>query len=128
MTRLVLKSLVLGFVTGTVFLRVAPFGLVIGFVEFLRPILAPGIDLFRPLFQYVSGPLLWMLGLVLNGLVYTMLFLVIFLARKSVSSRGAKLLTTLLVLLVFLALTGMLTNLHSWLTSPNKGWIFQVGA
>ncbi len=129
MTKVIIKSLVLGFIIGTVFLGIAPLGLGIAFVEFLRPILVPGIDLFRSLYQSGSGSLPWIFGFgfILNGLIYTILFLSISLLKKYVVNRKVKLLTILAAILTFLATTGMLTNLYSFLTSPNKSWIFRIG-
>jgi hypothetical protein len=127
MPKLILKSLVFGFIVGAIFLGLAPFGLVFAFVEFLRPILIPGIDLFRPLWQNTSGSSPWILGVTLNGLIYTILFLTILLIRKHVVSRKVKFLTIFFVVLVFLAITGMLTNFYYFLISPNKSWIFGVG-
>jgi len=87
MTKVIIKSLVLGFIIGTVFLGIAPLGLGIAFVEFLRPILVPGIDLFRSLYQSGSGSLPWIFGFILNGLIYTILFLSISLLKKYVVNR-----------------------------------------
>jgi len=125
MTKVIIKSLVLGFIIGTVFLGIAPLGLGVAFVEFLRPILIPGIDLFRSFYQ--SGSLPWIFGFILNGLIYTILFLSFSLLKKYVVNRKVKLLTILAAILTFLAITGMLTNLYSFLTSPNKSWIFRIG-
>ncbi len=128
MTKVIIKSLVLGFIIGTVFLGIAPLGLGIAFVGFLRPILIPGIDLFRPLYQSGSGSLPWIFGFILNGLIYTALFLSILLIQEHVVQRRAKVLMILFVSLIFLAITGMLTNLYLFFTSPNKAWILRIGA
>ncbi len=128
MTRVIIKSLVLGFVIGTVFLGIAPLGLGIAFVEFLRPILIPGLVLIRPLYQSGSGLLPWILGFILNGLIYTALFLSILLVQKHVVQRRVRVVMILFVSLVFLAITGMLTNLYFFFTSPNKSWILRIGA
>ena len=127
MPKLIIKSLVLGFIVGAVFLGLSPLGLVIAFVEFLRPILIPGIDLFQPLVRNVGGSLSMMLGLILNGLIYSILFLSILAIRKYVVSRKIKFMAILFVILAFLAVTGMLANLYYFITSPNKSWIFMVG-
>ena len=128
MTKVTIKSLVLGFIIGTVFLGIAPLGLGIAFVEFLRPILIPGIDLFRPLYQNGGGSLPWIFGFILNGLIYTALFLSILVIQKHAVHRKVKFLTIVFVSLVFLAITGMLTNFYLFFTSPNKSWIFRIGA
>ncbi len=123
-----IKSLVLGFMIGTVFFGIAPLGLGIALVEFLRPILIPGIDLFRPLYASGSGSWPWIFGFILNGLIYTALFLSILLIQKHVAHRKGKFVMILFVSLVFLAITGMLTNFYLFLTSPNKSWILRIGA
>ena len=128
MTKVIIKSLVLGFIIGTVFLGIAPLGLGIALVEFLRPILIPGIDLLRPLYQSGSGSLLWIFGFILNGLIYTALFSSIFVVRKHVVRRKVRLLMILSVSLVFLAITGMLSDLYFLFSSPDKSWIFRIGA
>ncbi len=123
-----IKSLVLGFIIGTLFFGIAPLGLGIALVEFLRPILIPGIELFRPLYPNGSGSWPWIFGFILNGLIYTALFLSIFAVRKHVVDRKVRLLMILSVSLVFLAITGMLTDLYFLFTSPDKSWIFRIGA
>ncbi len=112
MTKVITKALVLGFIIGTVFLGIAPLGLGIAFVEFLRPILIPGIDLFRSLYLSGTGAWPWVLGLILNGLIYTALFLSILVIQKHAVHRKVKFLTIVFVSLVFLAITGMLTNFY----------------
>lgn len=128
MTKVIIRSSVLGFIIGTVFLAIAPLGLGIAFVEFLRPILIPGIDLFRSLYPSGTGAWPWILGFILNGLIYTALFLSILVIQKQVGHRKVKFLMISFVGLVFLALTGMLTNFYLFFTSPNKSWIFRIGA
>ncbi len=127
MTKVIIKSLVLGFIIGTVFFGLAPFGLGIAFVEFLKPILIPGIDLFRLFWQNTPGSSPLVPGLILNGIIYTLLFFTILLIRKHVISIKVKFLTILFVVLSFLAVTGMFTNVYLFLTSPNKSWIFEIG-
>ena len=87
MNKLTAKSLTLGFIVGTVFLGIAPLGLGIRFVEILKPILAPGIVLFHPLWENTSGSLRWMLALVLNGLVYSAFFFAVLLIKKYITNR-----------------------------------------
>ncbi len=128
MTKVIIRSAVLGFIVGTVFLAIAPLGLGIAFIEFLRPILIPGINLFRSLYLSGTGAWPWVLGLILNGLIYTALFLSIVVIQKRVAPRKVKVLMILFVGLVFLALTGMLTNFYVLFTSPNKSWIFRMRA
>jgi hypothetical protein len=130
-TKLVLKSLISGLVIGTVFTIVAVFGLVSAFIEFLKPILVPRIEPFTSFFVFlknVSGASSLIIALVRSWLTYTTLILVILLIQKYVEDRKLKFFAILFVILVFLALTGMFTNLYYFLSSPNKSWIFQVGA
>jgi len=115
--KLIVKSLVLGFMTGTVFLGLAPFGLGFSFVEFLRPILMPGIDLFQPLGRNIGGSLAMLLGLILNGLIYFIFFLSILTIQKYVVSRKMKVAAILCVVLVFLAITGMLSGVWHFMAS-----------
>lgn len=128
MTKLIIKSLVFGFVIGTIFMGIAPLGLGIAFVEFLRPLLIPGINLLQSFWQSPGGSPALLLGLFLNGIIYAMLFLSFSLSRKQVVSRKAKHLISWLVALLFLAVTGMLTNVVVLLSSENRSWIFQLGA
>ncbi len=88
-----------------VFGHCSALGLGIAFVEFVRPILAPGIDLSR--------------------LLYTALCFSLFSIQKNVGPRKAKWLMLVFISLVFLALTGMLTNLYVFFTAPNKAWILR---
>lgn len=128
MTRLTINSLAYGFVAGIVFFALAPLGLGIAMIEFLRPLLIPGVALFQLFWRDLTGAAGLILGLVLNGMIYSILFLSFALVRKHITSRNGKLLTVVVVCLVFLAATGMLNNIYLLLTSPDKSWIFQVGA
>lgn len=125
---LIMKSLALGFIVGAVLLGVAPLGLAIAFVEFIKPILAPGIGILQLLSQNILGSSFWIFGLLLNGLVYALLIFGILFIRSYAKSKKAKLAMTSLVILAFLALTGMLNDLYFLLSSPNKSWIFRIGA
>lgn len=118
MFKLVIKSSVFGFITGTIFLGLASFGLFIAFLEVLRPILMPGIDLFQPLYRNANASLTRniVIGFILNGLIYTILFLNILMIRKHVASRKVKLMAILFVVLAFLGITGMLDNFYYSLT------------
>lgn len=128
MTKFYRKPLVYGFVVGVLFFVLAPLGLGIAIIQFLRPILIPGVALFQLFLRDFTGAMGLILGLVLNGVIYSMLLLSFALVRKHIASRNGKFLTTAVVCLVFLAATGMLTNIYLLLTSPDKSWIFQVGA
>lgn len=128
MSKLIRQALIYGFVTGTLLFVIAPLGLGIAMIEFLRPILVPGIGLLQLFWQSPAGAVVLVSGLLLNGVIYSMLFLSISLLREQAFSRNTKLLTAVLVTLVFLAATGMLTNIYLLLVSPDKSWIFQIGA
>lgn len=128
MTKLIRRSLIYGFIAGTVFFAIAPLGLGIAVIEFLRPILIPGVSLFQLFRQNLTGIGTLILGLILNGIIYSLLFLSFSLAREYVTGRKAKLLTSVLVSLAFLTATGMLGKLVLLLTSADKSWIFQIGA
>jgi len=130
MTKLVVKSLMLGFIIGIIFFAVFPLGLVIAFVEFLRPLLIPGHDLFKSLWQ-TSGFVpasQWIFAIALNGVIYTILFFSILLIKKNVTDSRMKFFVIVVVILMFFSVTGMLTNLYYFFISPNKSWIFQIGA
>lgn len=128
MTKVSFKSFVSGFITGAVLLATAPLGLGIAFVEFLKPILAPAVGMLRTLSPNISAPFLWLFAFLLNGLVYALLFFSIVLIRKNISGRKKKTALILMLILAFLALTGMLGNLYDFLKSPDKSWIFETGA
>ena len=67
-------------------------------------------------------------GIVLNGIIYAVLFLVISLVNKNISNKATKVAAIALVILVFLGLSGMIASFLAFLTSPDKTWIFEVGA
>ncbi len=132
MIKLAIESLLFGFLVGIIFFAIAPLALGIAFVEFLRPILIPGIDLLKLFWPWQSSGNIpasqWTLSIALNGFIYSILFFAILLARKNIADRKRKLFTIIVVILIFLLITGMLTNLYSYFISPNKSWILNVGA
>ena len=137
MKKIIVKSLKLGFIVGLIFFAIAPLGLAIAFFEFLSPVLLPGkklIHILWPLsppgvFGQVRIPANWWLSLImLNGLVYSIFFFTIFLTRKIIANRTSKWIAISTIVLIFLAATGMLTNIYFLCTSPDKSWILQVGA
>ena len=130
MTKLVVKSLILGFVIGIIFFALAPLALGIVFIEFLRPVLIPGIDLLKS-FSQTTGSIpasQWIFAIALNGLIYSILFFAILFTLKNIADRKKQFFTIVVIIIIFLLITGMLTNLYSLLTSPNKSWILDVGA
>ena len=82
MNILVKKCLTLGFVVCPVFLAIAPLGLGIAFIEFLKPVLDPGVRLLRLLWENTPDPLYWILALVLNGLVYSAFFYAVMFVKR----------------------------------------------
>ena len=88
MLKLVIKSTIIGFIIGSVFMVVAPLGLGISFIEYLKPVLIPGVSLMQLVGQTtVDSPFL-MLGLFLNGLIYTVVALCFLLTRKYLEKRS----------------------------------------
>jgi hypothetical protein len=126
-----IKPLIFGFFTGVLLLPVAILGLVVAFIEFLRPVLMPGIELLRALPEGIlqSFPIgLLIAGVVLNGIIYALLFFLISLVQGNITNKGMKVAAITLVILGFLTATGMVVNFLDFLASPNKSWIFEVGA
>ncbi|PCJ27098.1 MAG: hypothetical protein COA96_04065 [SAR86 cluster bacterium] len=82
MLKLVFKSAITGFIVGSVFMALAPLGLGISFVEYLEPVLIPGVSLLHLAGKTTVDSLFLMLGLFLNGLIYTGLTLCFLLTRK----------------------------------------------
>ncbi len=78
MKNIYIRSLLCGFALGTVLFTIAPLGLAIGFVELLRPVLVPGIMLAQLLLGNGFGVLTIFLSVVLNGLVFSLVFLAAF--------------------------------------------------
>ena len=89
MTRLILRSLLIGFIIGTIFLGIAPMGLGSVFVARLRPVLVPGRYLFPRSLVNTLGSLWWVPLIILNGLVYTVFVFVILFAYRMVVGRKA---------------------------------------
>jgi hypothetical protein len=110
-----IKAAILGFFTGVVLVPVAVLGLVVGLIEFLRPVLLPGVDALRTLPQGVlqsfTLPLL-AVGVVLNGIIYGALLFGISLAHRNIAHKGIKVAIIAGVIMVFLAATGMIANLE----------------
>ncbi len=120
------KPLILGFITGVVLVFVSTLGLVIGLVEFLQPLLSPGTELLRGRAENLPvNPLL--LGLLLNGLIYMVLFGLISLA-KQLKERWMRVTAIVLIFIVFIFATGMTNHIMASIASPDKSFIFGVGA
>lgn len=71
---------------GIIFLTIAPLGLAISFIESLKPILAPGTYLSELILGGSSGLQYFIITIVANGLIYTSVFFILFLARKNNNS------------------------------------------
>lgn len=120
-----IKPLVFGFITGVVFVFVSTLGLVIGFFEFIRPALSPGTEILRGSAENIPAPLI--VGIILNGIIYAALFYAIALTKKFFDGRK-RTLAIAVIIIIFLALTGMLSDIFTFIVSPDKAWIFNVGA
>lgn len=83
MNRLMIKALVYGFTLGALLFAIAPLGLGLSLIEMLKPILVPGVYLARAIPGNTAGTGSILVALLLNGVVFTILFAVILLARKA---------------------------------------------
>ena len=77
MAKLHIKPIIFGFILGIAFFGIAPLGLGIWFIEYLKPILVPGIFLA----QLASGDAIGLVPLIfavfLNGIIYSIIILAI---------------------------------------------------
>ncbi|MEX0931322.1 MAG: hypothetical protein WDZ88_01085 [Candidatus Paceibacterota bacterium] len=120
------KSTIFGAILGVVFVFISTLGLVVGMIEFLRPVLSPGTELLRGRVDMLPfNPLL--LGLVLNAFIYILLFTSISFARRA-ETKQKRIVGVVSVLVVYFALTGMFGEILALLTSSDPLWIFRVGA
>ena len=124
-----LRPLLTGFGLGVMLYLFAIFGLVIAFIEFLRPLLIPGINLVRLLAGSTANTvLLLVVGIALNGAIYSLLFHACSQVSQKASSPGMKRAALFSIAVVFLLVTGMAYELYLFWASPDKSWIWQVGA
>ena len=86
MKRICLKSIICGFVLGSILFAIAPLGLGISLIEFLKPVLAPGTLITPLIFGNSAGAITIVVALTINGVMFTIPFLCYFLTRKSSSS------------------------------------------
>ena len=117
LSKLVIKSLIFGFITGTVLLVISFFMIVSTFVEFFIPILTPGATLVDLYSGNAPTYVIWISIFVLNVLVYSTLYFIISLIAKKILSRKAKFIAVFIVVVLFLVFTGMISNLldiSSW--------------
>ena len=130
MIRSVAKSILAGFIVGAIGLVIAPLGLQIAAIEFFRPVLIPGIDVLQPLWLHAFGaPMMpaWVLGLLLNGGAYAVLFLTISFVRLFGFGGMITWLMTVAVIFAFLAITGMLTRVCDWFVPVYRSWVVPIG-
>jgi len=85
MRKLIAKSIIVGFVIGTVFFAIAPLGLGISLIEALRPVLIPGVAFMHLLGINTIYPASQIFALFLNGLIYSTLVLVILVMKSRVA-------------------------------------------
>jgi len=135
---LIKKSLKWGVIVSVISIMIAPFGLSIALVEFLAPVLMPS-RFVAPLLFYIFGlispnlilEMSWLfIGIIVifNVVVYSIFIFSILIIRERIKSIKVKLFAILLTILVFLFISGMFANLYYFIISPNKSWIFMIGA
>jgi hypothetical protein len=81
MNRIILKSIVCGFVVGSILFAIAPLGLGISLIEILKPVLVPGVLLTQLILGNSIGIFPLTLALILNGVIFTVPFTVYFFTR-----------------------------------------------
>ena len=79
--KLIVKNTVYGFILGTILFGIAPLGLGISFIEYLKPVLVPGVFLTQLILGNTVGPMQLLLALFLNGIIFSIPFLVFSLSR-----------------------------------------------
>lgn len=77
------KSIVFGFILGTILFAIAPLGLGISLVELLKPVLAPGAIITQQILGSSAGVSAIALALTINGAIFSLLFICYFLVRKN---------------------------------------------
>lgn len=87
MTKSIVKSLLCGFILGCILFAIAPLGLGVYFIEQLKPALVPGVYLCRFMIGNSTGFNTILLSLFLNGIIYSIPFLVISLAKLNNQDR-----------------------------------------
>lgn len=87
MIKLIGKSAIFGFVLGALLFGIAPLGLGIYFIEYLKPVLVPGVLLTQSILGTTDGSSSFALALFLNGAIYT---IPIFLYLLSTESNAAR--------------------------------------
>ena len=82
MIKIYIKSTICGFLLGSLLFVIAPLGLGIYFIEVLRPVLVPGLLLTQLLLGTSVEPATIIIALTLNGILFTLPFLLYFLTQK----------------------------------------------
>lgn len=110
----ILRGAIVGGIFGVVAVLIAPFGIVIALIGFLRPILIPGIDLIvNPYFNLHQGTTgeaikLWTLGVIFNVLIYAILGAILAsIGSMKGLSKTIKILFIVVVIVSFIWFTGM---------------------
>ena len=83
MKMIYLKSIAFGFVLGTILFAIAPLGLGIPIIEILKPVLAPGALITQLILRNSVGIMPIIIALMINGVLFTILFLTYFLTRAN---------------------------------------------
>lgn len=82
MAKLIIRSLVYGFIIGSILFAIAPLGLGIYFIELLKPLLVPGVLLTQFILGNTVGSKPILLALFLNGMIYSIPFLAFSLIQR----------------------------------------------
>ena len=133
MFRLIRQSIGSGFLVGTILMMLTPLGMLITIVDFLNPLFMPGVRLFQffyhPLEKSagVTSTVLFLSAILSNGIVYSLFFLSINMTQQYVKHKTARRIGIFVIILLFLALTGMLYNIYLLLQMPDKFGIFRIG-
>jgi len=82
MKKMIMQSVTMGLILGTLFFALAPLGLGLSFVEIMKPVLAPGAYLVRFSGTSTAGIIPIALALLLNVLIYSLLVMGILVTRS----------------------------------------------
>lgn len=131
MFSLVRQSLKRGFIVGTLFLMIAMFAIVSALIELLIPILMPSAMLLQMLVRpsegfSVPGVYLILPIVILNGMIYSLLFFAIAVVQQYASNKTVRRIGVFAIILAFLAMTGMFSSIYNFLQWPDKSLIFEI--
>lgn len=82
MKRIILKSLICGFVVGTILFAIAPLGLGISLIEILKPVMVPGILVTQLILGDSVGVIPIAIALLINGVIFTIPFAAFFYSSR----------------------------------------------